>query len=96
MRSPFGRRETRQNLPPEGAFAAIARELGLDPTLFEGCLASDQHAEVVSANHALGERLGVFSTPTVFVHGGSGPPQRLAGFQFEDIREAVEALSPGM
>ena len=80
---------------PGGTFASIAGELGLDPALFEGCLDSDQHAEVVSANQALGQRLGVYETPTVFVHAGAGPPRRVAGFQFDDIRAAMESLSPG-
>lgn len=74
-----------------GHFVDLAEETGLDVGAFRGCLESDRHADVVSANLRLGQLLGVGGTPTVFVHYGSGPAQRLGGFQFLDIQRAMEA-----
>ncbi len=75
-----------------GHFVALAEETGLDANAFRGCLESDRHADVVTANLRLGRLLGVAGTPTIFVHhGGSGPAQRLGGFQFLDVQRAIEA-----
>jgi protein-disulfide isomerase len=54
---------------PINQFVGYARELGLDEGTFRGCLNSDRHADLVSANYMLGQRLGVTGTPTVFVNG---------------------------
>jgi protein-disulfide isomerase len=53
---------------PTSYFLEVARGLGLDQQQFEGCLRSDAHAEVVTANRVLGETLGVTGTPTVFLN----------------------------
>lgn len=75
-----------------GHFRDLAEETGLDEDAFRTCLESDQHADVVTANLQLGQRLGVGGTPTVFVrHGGSATTQRLGGYQFLDIQRAIEA-----
>jgi len=58
------------------------------------CLNSDRFADVVTANITLGQRLGVPGTPGIFVHHGTGSAQRLGGFQFIDIQQAMEA-GPG-
>jgi len=76
---------------PVGDFVDIAGDVGLDQGAFRRCLESDRHAQVVSANQRLGERLGVGGTPTLFVHTGDGPAQRLGGFQFIDVQRAMEA-----
>ena len=49
-------------------YVGYATELGYDTGTFERCLRSDRFADVVSANRALGERLGVMSTPTVLIN----------------------------
>jgi protein-disulfide isomerase len=46
-----------------------AQQLGLDPAKFDGCLDSDAHAELVTANYQLGQQAGVNGTPTVFIDG---------------------------
>ena len=76
---------------PVGDFVDLAGDIGLDEGAFRRCLESDRHAEVVSANQRLGERLAVGGTPTLFVHDGSGAAQRLGGFQFIDVQRAMEA-----
>ncbi len=53
--------------PPMSAFEGYAATIGLDVDDFAGCLDSDRHADVVSANLRLGIELGVDRTPTVFV-----------------------------
>jgi len=77
---------------PAGTFADYASDLGLDKGEFEGCLNSDKHAEVVTAQMKLGEALGVSGTPTVMVSRGDGNATRLADFSFGSIQEAVENL----
>ncbi|MCY4398933.1 MAG: DsbA family protein [Gemmatimonadetes bacterium] len=79
---------------PVGHFNDLAEELGLDTGAFGDCLNSDRHADVVTANATLGQMLGVNSTPSIFVHHGSGRAMQLGGFQFIDIQQAVEA-GPG-
>ena len=77
-----------------GHFNELADDLGLDTGAFSECLGSDRHADVVSANMTLGQRLGVGGTPTVFIHSGQGPARRLGGFQFIDVQQAMDALDP--
>ncbi|NIR59140.1 MAG: thioredoxin domain-containing protein, partial [Gammaproteobacteria bacterium] len=52
---------------PVDAFRDYAEQLGLDGGAFQACLESDAHADVVTANRLLGERLGVPGTPTVII-----------------------------
>lgn len=71
---------------PLNAFESYAGAIGLDVDDFAGCLNSDRHADVVSANLRLGMELGVTGTPTIFVSKGNGMATRvnrwgeLAGF----------------
>ena len=58
--------------PPMNAFESYAATIGLDVNDFGGCLDSDRHADVVSANMRLGMELGVSGTPTIFVSEGGG------------------------
>lgn len=74
-----------------GHFKELAEGLGLDSRGFDACLDSDMHAELVTANLMLGQRLGVTGTPTVFVHDGQNS-RRLMSFEFAAIQTAVEAL----
>lgn len=74
-----------------GHFRNLAEETGLDESAFRACLDSDRHADVVTANLQLGQRLDVGGTPTVFVRREGAPAQRLGGFQFLDVQRAIEA-----
>jgi protein-disulfide isomerase len=58
-----------RNSEPVADFVKYAREAGVNGDTFTSCLKSDQHAELVSANKALGSQLGVGSTPTLFMNG---------------------------
>lgn len=51
------------------ALKQTARGLGLDGAAFDQCLDSGKHAAHVREDYALGERMGVNSTPTVYVNG---------------------------
>lgn len=75
---------------PMGALEGYAAEVGMDVGEFGSCLRSDRHAELVSANMALGRNLGVTGTPTVYVSDGSGTAARL-GNDFASIRATVDA-----
>lgn len=77
-----------------GHFEDLADDIGLDTGAFDECLNSDRFADVVTANLTLGQRLGVPGTPAIYVHHGTGSAQRLGGFQFIDIQQAMEA-GPG-
>ncbi|HTS01229.1 MAG TPA: thioredoxin domain-containing protein [Thermoanaerobaculia bacterium] len=69
-----------------GNLKAHARALGLDGPAFDRCLDSGRYAPAVSASRALGESLGLNSTPTFFVNG-----RTLTGVQpFERFREVIE------
>ena len=54
---------------PVKRFEDKAQQLGLNLNDFKSCLNSDKHAELVSANYALGSQLGVRGTPTLFMNG---------------------------
>lgn len=54
---------------PTGRFEGYAAELGLDAGKFKTCLNGDRHADLVTANRALGNSLGVRGTPALFMNG---------------------------
>ncbi|HEX2166872.1 MAG TPA: DsbA family protein [Longimicrobiales bacterium] len=70
---------------PVDQFTQYATEAGLNAEEFTGCLRSDRHADVVTANALLAEQLGVNSTPTVYVG------QRRLGNEWQDY-DAVRAV----
>ena len=54
---------------PVSDFVKYAQEAGVNRDAFTSCLRSDKHAQLVSANRALGVQLGVGGTPTLFMNG---------------------------
>ncbi len=76
----------------QGDFADYAAEVGADKGVFEACLRSDAHADVVSANMRLGYELGIEGTPTIMVSMGRGMARRLMSFDLESIQEMVEGM----
>ena len=46
-----------------------ARTIGLDGAAFDQCLDSDKYAATVRGGYQLGERMGVNSTPTLYING---------------------------
>ena len=78
---------------PMNAFESYAATVGLDVEDFAGCLASDRHAEVVSANLRLGMELGVSATPTIFVSEGGGRSIRVTRWnEFESYQTVIERM----
>ena len=51
------------------ALKQTARGLGIDGAKFDACLDSGKHADNVRADYELGEKMGVNSTPTIYVNG---------------------------
>jgi protein-disulfide isomerase len=51
------------------ALKQAARALGVDGAKFDECLDSGKHAANVRADYALGEKMGVNSTPTIYING---------------------------
>ena len=75
------------------AFESYAATVGLDVEDFAGCLDSDRHAEVVSANLRLGMELGVSGTPTIFVSEGGGRSIRVTRWnEFESYQTVIERM----
>ncbi len=79
---------------PVRHFKELAGDLELDRRAFGRCLDSDMHADVVTANRRLGERLGVDGTPAIFVHDGQAL-RFLPGFEFAHVQQAMEAVGSG-
>lgn len=46
-----------------------AAKIGLEQAAFDTCLDSGRHREVVQADYRSGEKLGVNSTPTLYING---------------------------
>jgi protein-disulfide isomerase len=68
------------------ALKQAARTLGLDGAAFDRCLDSGKHAENVRADYELGEKMGVNSTPTIYVNG-----RPLIGAQpFEAFKQVID------
>ena len=91
----FGRQSVWSLRPasPVDAFIGYAEELGMDADAFASCLRSDAHAQVVSANRALSEQLGLGSTPTVFV--GTRSMAGTSWGEPEAVRQAILQASGG-
>ena len=51
------------------ALKQAARALGVDGAKFDQCLDSGKHAANVRADYQLGEKMGVNSTPTIYING---------------------------
>jgi protein-disulfide isomerase len=63
-----------------------ARKLGLDGAKFDACLDSGKHAPNVKADYELGQRMGVNSTPSIYVNG-----RLLMGAQpFEAFKQIID------
>ena len=74
----------------QGDFVGFAGDAGLDQGVFEQCLKSDAHADVVTANMRLAEQLGINGTPTVMISAGRGMARMLNSALFQDIQAEVE------
>lgn len=74
-------------------FNRYADELGLDGGDFRRCLASDRHAEGVTASLMLGQRWGIGGTPAVVVNLGDGRPLMLGAADFGQIQAVIEGES---
>lgn len=68
------------------ALKASAAALGLSAGEFDRCLDSGKFADVIREDMALGEKLGVNSTPTLYING-----RPLIGAQpFEAFKQAID------
>jgi len=81
-----------QSLQP-GALKTHAIAVGLDAEVFDTCLDSGKHADAVQAQMDTATRLGVVSTPTVFVNGrlvsGAQPYEAFAKIIDEELERVV-------
>jgi protein-disulfide isomerase len=59
---------TRQG-SPQSSFEAYAKQLGLNPTQFKTDFASEKVNDLINADMAEGNRLGITGTPTFFLNG---------------------------
>ncbi len=75
-----------------GSFTDYAGDVGLDTGAFSACLNSDRHADVVTANMQLGQRMGVNSTPTILVNNGR-QTRRAPSFDLPSIQAAIDAVN---
>jgi protein-disulfide isomerase len=63
-----------------------ARSLGLDGAKFDECLDSGRHGPHVRTDYEYGSKLGVNSTPTIYING-----RVLIGAQgFEQFRQIID------
>jgi protein-disulfide isomerase len=68
------------------ALKQTARGLGLDGAAFDQCLDSGKHAGHIREDYALGEKIGVNSTPYIFING-----RPLVGAQpFEAFKQIID------
>ena len=68
------------------ALKQAARALGIDGAKFDQCLDSGKHTAIVRADYELGEKMGVGSTPTIYING-----RQLIGAQpFEAFKQIID------
>ena len=68
------------------ALKQAARALGIDGAKFDQCLDSGTHTANVRADYELGQRMGVNSTPTIYING-----RPLVGAQpFEQFKLVID------
>lgn len=82
---------TSQNGENQGAFAKenlkkFAAEIGLDSGQFNQCLDSGKHTELVQADTALAQQIGVQSTPSFLVNGSP----LVGAVPFEQFQNLIE------
>ena len=77
---------------PGEMMAEFADELGMDAGVFDQCLKSDRHAELVTANLRFGELLGIPGTPTILISVNGKNPRGSPGFDYESIMATIETL----
>ena len=64
----------------------MARAIGIEGGAFDSCLDSGKHAAAVQAGSDLGNRMGVNSTPTLYINGRS-----VVGAQpFDAFRQIID------
>jgi protein-disulfide isomerase len=71
---------------PLKTLLGYGNDLGLDAGAFKSCVDSDKYQDIVSANHLLGEKLGVNATPTIFVNG-----RRISGQTMDDLTKNLRS-----
>ena len=78
---------------PVKTFEGYARTLGVDPAKYNACLESDRYADAVTADHMLGEQLGVDSTPTIIIN-----EKRLSDpglNDYDSLKKTIEGAAGG-
>ncbi len=78
------------NTPNTGAYSddnlkGFASRLGLDSSSFDACLDGGKHRDKVLSDRREGERLGVNSTPTLFLNG-----RKVEGVNYEELARLIE------
>lgn len=82
--------EHQSEITPENAEAKLkgyAKDAGANPDTVSACVATPETEKRVRASMALGEKLGVTSTPTFFIAG-----RKIAGFGSNTPYEVVKAI----
>ena len=78
---------------PGSAFEDYAGTVGLDEGEFAGCLNSDRHADLVTANMQLGQVMRVTGTPSILVNVRDQPTRRVASYSYQAIAQTIEQMT---
>jgi protein-disulfide isomerase len=68
------------------ALKQTARAIGLNGAAFDTCLDSSKHAATVQSGSELGEKMGVNSTPTLYINGRAV----LGAMPFENFKQIID------
>lgn len=78
---------------PLANLPSLARELGIEETLFTSCLDSGTYTEHVREHHQSGIRAGISGTPSVIAFNKKGTVQLIPGqVSYEELKRVVDAL----
>ena len=85
--------------PPARDLVNYAEQLGMDTTVFEGCLRSAKHADVVTATQTVATRFNLQRTPAVLIQMGNAIPRVVDYSSLEtlytDIVAAMDSIRVG-
>jgi protein-disulfide isomerase len=68
------------------ALKQAARAIGLDGAKFDQCLDSGKHAGIIRADMAAGEKMGVNSTPMIYING----VVLIGAVPFEQFKQVID------
>lgn len=91
--NPYYTQKTPRSKTDAGQLSDMAKQVGVDVTAFENCLASGKYASAVQASYNDGVAAGVQGTPMSFIIAKDGTKTPIQGAQpYANLKATIDAL----